>query len=172
MKLAEALLLRGDMQKKLASLRERIGQNAVVQEGEQPHEDPNGRGYATALTGSTASFIQGVLNGSIAASASTTSSPPPTGTVTSVFSSDLQPTVGEVVTFTATVLASDGSQPGGRVDFFDNGNFIGTGDLVGGRSLFGAVLPSAGVHQITARYDGNPASSSAPLTVTVFILAL
>jgi hypothetical protein len=41
MKLAEALLLRADMQKKLASLRERIGQNAVVQEGEQPHEDPN-----------------------------------------------------------------------------------------------------------------------------------
>jgi len=40
MKLAEALLLRADMQKKLASLRERIGQNAVVQEGEQPHEDP------------------------------------------------------------------------------------------------------------------------------------
>jgi hypothetical protein len=41
MKLAEALLLRGDMQKKLASLRERVAQNAVVQDGETPHEDPN-----------------------------------------------------------------------------------------------------------------------------------
>lgn len=41
MKLAEALLLRADMQKKLASLRERIGQNALVQEGEAPHENPN-----------------------------------------------------------------------------------------------------------------------------------
>lgn len=40
MKLAEVLLLRADMQKKLASLRERIGQNAVVQEGDTPHEDP------------------------------------------------------------------------------------------------------------------------------------
>ncbi len=40
MKIAEALLLRADMQKKLASLRERIGRNAVVQEGDQPHEDP------------------------------------------------------------------------------------------------------------------------------------
>lgn len=40
MKLAEALLLRGDIQKKLASLRERVGTNAVVQEGDQPHEDP------------------------------------------------------------------------------------------------------------------------------------
>jgi len=41
MKLAEALLLRGDVQKKLASLRERIGRNCLVQEGNAPHEDPN-----------------------------------------------------------------------------------------------------------------------------------
>ncbi len=41
MKLAEALLLRADMKKKLASLRERIVANAVVQEKEKPHEDPN-----------------------------------------------------------------------------------------------------------------------------------
>ncbi len=40
MKLAEGLLLRSDMKKKLASLRERIATNAVVQEGERPHEDP------------------------------------------------------------------------------------------------------------------------------------
>lgn len=40
MKLAEALLLRADIQKKLASLRERINRNTVVQEGEHPAEDP------------------------------------------------------------------------------------------------------------------------------------
>jgi hypothetical protein len=40
MKLAEALLLRADLQKKIASLRERIVANAVVQEGDKPHEDP------------------------------------------------------------------------------------------------------------------------------------
>jgi hypothetical protein len=40
MKLAEALLLRADLMKKLASLRERIVANAVVQEGDEPHEDP------------------------------------------------------------------------------------------------------------------------------------
>lgn len=40
MKIAEALLLRADLQKKLASLRERVGKNAVVQQGEAPHEDP------------------------------------------------------------------------------------------------------------------------------------
>ena len=40
MKLAEALMLRSDIQKKLASLRERVGANAVVQDGDTPHEDP------------------------------------------------------------------------------------------------------------------------------------
>jgi hypothetical protein len=40
MKLAEALLLRADMQKKICSLRERISLNAVVQEGDTPHENP------------------------------------------------------------------------------------------------------------------------------------
>jgi hypothetical protein len=41
LKLAEALLLRADMQKRIASLRERIVSNAVVQEGVKPSEDPN-----------------------------------------------------------------------------------------------------------------------------------
>src|ERR1700722_5716989 len=40
MKLAEALLIRADMKKKLASLRERVAGNAVVQQDETPHEDP------------------------------------------------------------------------------------------------------------------------------------
>jgi len=40
MKLAEALLLRSDLQKKIASLRDRIVANAVVQEGDAPHEKP------------------------------------------------------------------------------------------------------------------------------------
>lgn len=41
MKLAEALVLRADTQKKLESLRQRIGKNAIVQEGNKPHEDPS-----------------------------------------------------------------------------------------------------------------------------------
>lgn len=40
MKLAEALLLRSDIQKKLASLQTRAQKYVVVQEGEQPAEDP------------------------------------------------------------------------------------------------------------------------------------
>lgn len=41
MKLAEALLLRSDMQTKLASLQQRINNNILVQEGDTPSEDPN-----------------------------------------------------------------------------------------------------------------------------------
>jgi hypothetical protein len=40
MKVAEGLLLRSDLQKRLDSLRERIGRSALVQEGEKPAEDP------------------------------------------------------------------------------------------------------------------------------------
>ncbi|HEY1186843.1 MAG TPA: DIP1984 family protein [Gemmata sp.] len=41
MKLAEALLLRADLQKKLGSLQTRAQKYTVVQEGERPAEDPN-----------------------------------------------------------------------------------------------------------------------------------
>ena len=41
MKLAEALLLRADIQKKIASLQARAQKYTVVQEGEKPAEDPN-----------------------------------------------------------------------------------------------------------------------------------
>lgn len=41
MKLAEALLLRADVQKKLASLQTRAQKYAVIQEGETPAEYPN-----------------------------------------------------------------------------------------------------------------------------------
>ena len=41
MKLAEALLTRSDMQKKLAQLKGRIRSNVKVQEGDTPSEDPN-----------------------------------------------------------------------------------------------------------------------------------
>ncbi|HEY7094651.1 MAG TPA: DIP1984 family protein [Ktedonobacterales bacterium] len=40
MKLAEALIQRGDIQKRLAQLQDRLTRSAWVQEGEAPHEDP------------------------------------------------------------------------------------------------------------------------------------
>ena len=41
MKLAEALLIRSDMQKKLAQLKGRIRNNVKVQDSDTPSEDPN-----------------------------------------------------------------------------------------------------------------------------------
>ena len=41
MKLAEALNLRADLQKRIANLKERLVKNAKVQEGDTPSEDPN-----------------------------------------------------------------------------------------------------------------------------------
>jgi hypothetical protein len=41
MKLAEALMLRADLQKKVDSLRGRLQHNALVQEGEKPSETPD-----------------------------------------------------------------------------------------------------------------------------------
>ena len=40
MKLAEALVLRADLQKRVESLRARIVKNTVVQQGDKPAEDP------------------------------------------------------------------------------------------------------------------------------------
>lgn len=40
MKLAEALILRSDQQRKLASLKKRINANVLVQEGDEPAEAP------------------------------------------------------------------------------------------------------------------------------------
>ena len=42
MKLAEALALRADLQKRAAQLQTRLNNNAKVQEGERPAEDPQG----------------------------------------------------------------------------------------------------------------------------------
>ncbi|MCI9194765.1 MAG: DIP1984 family protein [Angelakisella sp.] len=49
MKLAEALTLRGDLQKRAAQLHARLNNNAKVQEGESPAEDP--RELLTELDG-------------------------------------------------------------------------------------------------------------------------
>ena len=56
MKLAEALILRADQQKRVERLKARIIRNAKVQEGENPAEDPNQllselNGIADDLTG-------------------------------------------------------------------------------------------------------------------------
>ena len=43
MKIAEALIERADIQKRIEQLRDRLSNNALVQEGEEPAEDPTSR---------------------------------------------------------------------------------------------------------------------------------
>jgi hypothetical protein len=40
MKIAEALALRADLQKRLEQLKQRLVKNARIQEGDSPEEDP------------------------------------------------------------------------------------------------------------------------------------
>jgi hypothetical protein len=40
MKIAEALALRADLQKRLEQLKQRLVKNARIQEGDKPEEDP------------------------------------------------------------------------------------------------------------------------------------
>ncbi|MBJ8326237.1 DIP1984 family protein [Streptococcus pacificus] len=41
MKLAEALILRSDLQKRIEQIKSRLQQNVLIQEGDTPSEDPN-----------------------------------------------------------------------------------------------------------------------------------
>jgi hypothetical protein len=51
MKLAEALILRADIRKRIEQLRSRLAANIQVQEGSDPHEDPPGPAGRTAAPG-------------------------------------------------------------------------------------------------------------------------
>src|SRR5207249_4842093 len=92
-------------------------------------------------------------------------------TATSLYVSDSAPTSGEVVTFTATVSASDGSFPSGTVSFFDGSNLRGQANLdVRGQAFFSLSSAALGMgpHSITAQYgSGSQQSTSAPQDVTV-----
>lgn len=67
-------------------------------------------------------------------------------------------TVGESITFTATVspVAQDGaSTDGGVVDFTSNGTTLGTGILSGGVATFTTTFVPAGYYPVTAQYTGS-----------------
>jgi hypothetical protein len=78
-------------------------------------------------------------------------------TTTSVMSSLNPSTVGQFVTFTATVGAnSPGSgTPTGMVTFYDGMTAIGTATLSGGTAKFKTSALAVGSHPITAMYGGD-----------------
>jgi len=92
-------------------------------------------------------------------------------TGTTLSSSNPTATVGSQVTFTATVVSTNGPAPTGTVQFNDGGTSLGSA-VVGSNGT--AVLSSAslapGVHSIVAVYSGDQddaASSSSPLKETI-----
>src|SRR5262249_46089977 len=98
-----------------------------------------------------------------------------TATTTAVASSAGTITLGDTVTFTATVTASTGT-PTGLVTFFDGGMPLGSGTLqvVAGNSQAtfstGLLSAAASPHSITAIYQGDAthtSSSSAAISETV-----
>jgi hypothetical protein len=86
----------------------------------------------------------------------------------SVTSSSNTPTLGENVTFTATLAG--GSSPSGDVEFFDGSTSLGTGTLSGTTATLGTSALTVGAHTITAKYLGdsnNAVATSTGITVTV-----
>ena len=87
-------------------------------------------------------------------------------TTTTLASSNTSSTLGQLVTFTATVSSTSGT-PSGNVYIYDGTTLIGGGTLSAGATSFStAVLSSgAGPHSLTAAYGGDtnfsPSNSSA-----------
>ncbi len=76
--------------------------------------------------------------------------------------------IGQVVSFTATVTAvwpATGT-PAGTVIFLDGTNAIGSGTLSGGVARFTTSALASGSHTITASYDGDAKFSSKTVSMT------
>ena len=64
--------------------------------------------------------------------------------------------VGQTVTYTATVSTSSGNAASGTVSFLDGSTVLGTADVDGtGVAKFSTVLTTKGAHVISAVYGGN-----------------
>lgn len=95
----------------------------------------------------------------------------PAATSTTLSSSANPSTVGQSVTFTATVTSAMAGTPTGTVTFLDGNTSLGTGTLNGSaEATFSTSSLTAGQHSMTASYGGDSnfaASISAVLTETV-----
>lgn len=86
-------------------------------------------------------------------------------TTTTSLTSSLNPsTVGQSVTFTATVNAPSG-KPTGTVTFFDGTTILGTGTLSGNTATFTTTSLPAGSHNITSVYNGSTGYSGSTSSI-------
>ncbi|HLH16860.1 MAG TPA: Ig-like domain repeat protein [Bryobacteraceae bacterium] len=78
----------------------------------------------------------------------------PTSSVT--VTSDVNPsTLGQMVTFSATVSGNLAGVPAGAVQFLDGTTVLGSGVLSGGQAVFRTAALTAGSHTIVASYGGG-----------------
>jgi hypothetical protein len=98
------------------------------------------------------------------------SGPTQAATATSLSVSNASPSLGQPVTFTATVSSSGGT-PSGVVTFSDGGTLLGQASLdASGNASFTTLSLTVGPHSIVASYGGTSAfqgSQSSPVAVTV-----
>jgi hypothetical protein len=76
-------------------------------------------------------------------------------TTTTVASNALLSKLGQSVTFTATVHPQYSGQPTGTVQFYADGNPIGTSSVSGGQAAFSTSSLTLGAHTIQADYSGD-----------------
>jgi hypothetical protein len=68
------------------------------------------------------------------------------------------------VTATATVASTTSGTPTGIVNFFDNGNLLGTGTLSNGVATYSTTALTVGTHVITVVYSGDVNFSSSSVS--------
>lgn len=135
--------------------------------------------YAYALD-AQAALVNGQLSGMASAGQYITGSLTaylfvvvPLGTQTTLTSDENPSQVGDTVNLTAVVAPAPPATgtPTGTVDFFDGSTLLGSVALDSkGNSVFTTSALAAGMHQITAKYEGDStfaSSASAALTQTV-----
>jgi Bacterial Ig-like domain (group 3) len=79
----------------------------------------------------------------------------PASTTTTVTSSASSSKLGQSVTFTATVHPEYSGQPTGTVEFYADGNPIGSANLSGGQAALSTSSLAFGTHTIQVDYSGD-----------------
>ncbi|HSP16264.1 MAG TPA: carboxypeptidase regulatory-like domain-containing protein [Thermoanaerobaculia bacterium] len=123
-------------------------------------------GSATA-SGTSAFTITATDANGCAGSANCTISVSAAPTTTTLSVSSTSAVFGTVITFTATVSPASAN---GNVTFLDGATPVGTAPLAAGSASIQVASLTAGVHSITATYNGSPThspSTSAAVQVTI-----
>jgi hypothetical protein len=116
--------------------------------------------YANKSTSSVEYVTQPVLSAEYTNKSASTGSGPKlnssSGSTTNLTSSPGVATLGQTVTFTATVKASQGgATPTGSVSFLDGATYLGNASLSSGKAILSLSSLAVGMHSVTAVFQGS-----------------